>query len=340
MNHNRMNIEQHLTAFARRRLTPAEWFVFSIPGQWPVSKNVLPRIAQSQSVGDPRGEVELKECEKAVDALLERGWIHAVTRSSLNSLQGKLADLEYGIPVYDLPQVGDVDFTEEGADIFRDLSDELYGPLWFSKALIENEEQTQKTLYAYNSADIDDARNEAVRRGVNVVSKDLLGKWCIYWWKRYESGWRITFEIDGSDGSLANKKEGIDDEVPSSIGSSHEQSLVTLWAFASEFKEVASVRQTATHLLLFLCSYHYNIHINRSDKKKLHRRMLADHAASVRWTKNNQFVDFLAQIILVERDALRSFLSQSNWEPPLHFPNLVVPTAQRRLKWIESADEV
>jgi hypothetical protein len=53
-----IDINKHRAAFAERKLLLSDWYVLSLPGQWPVPEKILPDEAASQSEGDPRGTVD------------------------------------------------------------------------------------------------------------------------------------------------------------------------------------------------------------------------------------------------------------------------------------------
>jgi len=168
----------------------AEWYVLSIPGQWPLPANEVPGVAKSQSVGDPRGAADLKSCEVALNNLINQGLLQVVNRHVVTILHKTMSESEYGVPVYGFPRTGDVDFTEKGAAMFRGLSDHLYGQHWFSEAFVE-EDAHHNVLYTRLRSRADIIVREAKLQGQSA-SLTSVGPWCIYWWNVLPSGWKIN----------------------------------------------------------------------------------------------------------------------------------------------------
>ena len=187
-----INVKQHRSAFSKRNLSLAEWFVFSIPGLWPVPEKELPRLATSYSQGDPRGTVDVASCRMALESLRHRGWLQIVDKSVLACLRQKVASLQCDPPVYGFPELGDVDFTDKGAEVFRGLSSDLYGRYFFSEAVVADEQSTGKTVYTARKSRVETIVNEGWSLGF-AVSRTKIGPWCIYWWKVFPSGWRMEF---------------------------------------------------------------------------------------------------------------------------------------------------
>jgi hypothetical protein len=186
-----IDVDKHKAEFSKRGLSLAEWFVLSIPGQWPVPKEELPRVAASQSEGDPRGNVRGRDCQTAYQELVKKGLIRVIRDTDLSKLHEVVARLGCGEPVYGFPQVGDVDFTGAGAVMFRGLSHELYGKYFFSEAMVEPDDEG-RTVYTARKTRADqivaESRNQHAYE-VGVVRR--IDKWCIYWWKVFQSGWEI-----------------------------------------------------------------------------------------------------------------------------------------------------
>ena len=197
--------QKHLEAFKRRGLSLPEWYVFSIPGQWPTPKEAISLLAASQSEGDPRGKVELKQCIEALTALVRRGWLQALTNASITELIELHREKLLPVPVYGFPKPGDVDFTPVGAEEFRLLSDELYGPDHFVEAVIESDDESQVDYFALHRhlADRFGEKANAVEVAPVQVQIEPIADWCIYWWKCFKSGFHVKVQrVKGSSASL------------------------------------------------------------------------------------------------------------------------------------------
>ena len=57
-----------------------------------------------------------------------------VDQEALSKMKQHCSNSSLPEPVYEFPQIDDIDFTEKGAKEFRSLFDELYGKDWFSEA--------------------------------------------------------------------------------------------------------------------------------------------------------------------------------------------------------------
>jgi hypothetical protein len=183
-----INVNKHEKAFNKRGLSLPEWYVLSIPGQWTLPESDVPDIAASQSEGDPRGEVTPHECEIALEKLISRGLLRVIDTAARNNVKAKLVLTGYGTPVYGLPKVGDIDFTANGAVTFRSLSNELYGKYWFSEALVNGK---KRIVFTYLKKRLRLITAEAANRQMSCSIR-RIGKWSIYWWLTFPSGWMIT----------------------------------------------------------------------------------------------------------------------------------------------------
>jgi len=188
----RIDRERHLNAFQQRGLSLPEWFVFSIPGQWPVPATDLPHTAASQSEGDPRGSVSALECRHALQSLLQRGLLRIVNGHTADELARELRVRGCPAPVYGYPAPGDVDFTERGATVFKDLSKALYGPAFFSEATVESEDEAEVRFFAIDEHKAAQIAAEAGAKDPGAeVALEPIGPWCIYWWNCFDSGFLV-----------------------------------------------------------------------------------------------------------------------------------------------------
>jgi len=190
-----IDVRRHRTAFSKRKLSLPQWYVLSIPGQWPVPNDEVLRIAASQSACDPRGAVDEETCRKARDQLIERGLLRVIRKADIDEIRRRVTALKCGEPLYGVPRVGDVDFTPKGAELFRGISNELYGRYFFSEAVVQPA-RNGRTVYTLRKKRADEIAGEADGQcECDVVSVSRIGPWCIYWWKAFPSGWRI--ELNG-----------------------------------------------------------------------------------------------------------------------------------------------
>ena len=110
-----LNPSAHTDILNRQGFSLADWFVLSIPGQWPTPASHIPKMASQQSEEDPRGSVSVSEAKKSLAQLVNRGLLEVVGPARLSELRSRHAKAGWPNPVYGFPSTGDVDFTDEGA---------------------------------------------------------------------------------------------------------------------------------------------------------------------------------------------------------------------------------
>ena len=123
-------------------------------------------------------------------------------------------------PVYGFPNLGDVDFTPQGLDEFRKLCDDLYGPDFFAEATVESDDESEVDYYALDKGRADRFLAEAKDKEPSAtVGLQQVGPWCIYWWKCFETGYRVTVRraVAGHTGGVA-ARNAVSNGVPSENG--------------------------------------------------------------------------------------------------------------------------
>ncbi len=182
----------------RQGFTLADWFVLSIPGQGPIAASKVPKLASQQSDDDPRGSISVAEAKKTLAQLTARGLLEVVQPARLSQLKSRHSGAGWPDPLYGFPAEGDIDFTDGGAYLFKTLSDQLYGPLFFAEAELDSGEGQGQIYYA---ATADQAKYFAEQAKAHatgrVVTSEPIGRWCIYWWKAFPSGYRVSVAWDG-----------------------------------------------------------------------------------------------------------------------------------------------
>jgi hypothetical protein len=159
--------------------------------------------AESHLLG-PMGEAE------AVDALqtcLTQGLLRLMGRADLEEIQSILAAGGFFGPVYGSPGVGEVDFTVEGAALYQELGKELCGNCPDEDEHFHVQDGARAHIY---HPTFDAARNTVedyqsymdfppwkdFPKVVSVSVPVQLGPWCVYWWRRFPSGFRVDVDFD------------------------------------------------------------------------------------------------------------------------------------------------
>jgi hypothetical protein len=144
--------------------------------------------------------------------LLNRSLLQVVRKSVLAEVHKVVSEQEYGQPVYGFPTLGDIDFTSKGAKVFQELSDELYGKDFFSEALVDTKKG--RFIYTAKKDRAQEIASGAPAYKLYVASMKPLGKWCIYWWKRFPSGWRIDLTAKGEESGERFQHASMEQTVP------------------------------------------------------------------------------------------------------------------------------
>ncbi len=188
-----IDVAKHLAAFAKENISLAEWYILVSIGYFPMWEEELIRDTVTCSEGDPRGEIDTKACKEAFDHLLSLKYIQEVDELALEEMKEKVAKGKYGKPVYDYPDVEEIDFTEKGAKLYKKIATHLHGK--YLNSFAGTHEVEDEVYYAHLLVDKDRITKEHQDLG-HQTSVEEVGKWCIYWWQGYNSGWRITVYSD------------------------------------------------------------------------------------------------------------------------------------------------
>ena len=183
----------HADILRGRGFTLADWFVLSIPGQWPVRAATVPKLASQQSEEDPRGSISVSVAKKTFESLIKRGLLEVVDLARWSQLTARHSKAGWPYPVHGFPMEGDVDFTDLGAATFKSLADLLYGPDFFSSAEVDSDDGQELIYYSVSADQARHIAEEAEKQTPGrVVIVEPIGPWCIFWWKTFASGYRVS----------------------------------------------------------------------------------------------------------------------------------------------------
>ena len=183
----------HADILSGRGFTLADWFVLSIPGQWPIRASTVPNLASLQSEEDPRGSISVSMAKKTLDSLINRGLLEVVDLARWSQLTARHSKAGWPYPVHGFPMEGDVDFTDQGAGTFKSLADLLYGPDFFSSAEVDSDDGQELIYYSVSADQARHIAEEAEKQTPGrVVIVEPIGPWCIFWWKTFASGYRVS----------------------------------------------------------------------------------------------------------------------------------------------------
>jgi hypothetical protein len=193
--------KEYVRILKRQKVTRAEWAVLSTTGMWPLPHEELARAAARDSQGDALGTVSEMTCQEALSACIEKGWLRVVDDHVLEEIRSFL-NLDKAIgPVYGLPQLGDVDFTPKGAELFKLIRKEIFGANWAASHAYQKEICSKEQLYVITKKGAERAIKEIKDRYDAVLVKEpkIIGPWRVYWWEKYSKGYRIDVETGGHE---------------------------------------------------------------------------------------------------------------------------------------------
>jgi hypothetical protein len=181
-------------------ITPAEWLmlaVMDVLSQRSVSH--LPRWA-AESADQLFGvKTSEKKCRTALETCLRYGWLRVVDRYAVDEVYALLGRdrVMLAVPRDVESSWGEIDFTPAGATLYRMIAAEWLGPDWEDDLQVWKESYREEHQYCQTEEGFQ--RNEQYRpprREVVQSSKVApVGPWCVYWWERFPSGYRLERKI-------------------------------------------------------------------------------------------------------------------------------------------------
>jgi hypothetical protein len=138
----------------------------------------------------------VEECQAALAACLARGWLRVLDEAAVQEIADDIRAGGILGPIYRLPEVGVVDFTPAGADLWRRLGDRLRGGSRRTPFEFMDVVHTRTARYFPTRAAAV-AATEGIRGWDGVVSvtePSPIGPWRVQWWRRFPAGYRIEVE--------------------------------------------------------------------------------------------------------------------------------------------------
>ncbi|MBS0206786.1 MAG: hypothetical protein JSS49_28260 [Planctomycetes bacterium] len=91
-----------------------------------------------------------------------------------------------------------LDFTEKEARLLTELGPTIHGDAWLESWVVEREIFRRVHHYAWNLLDVASVFEEYSRDSaatVKIGPIQEIGPWCLYWWKRFDKGYRLEFDV-------------------------------------------------------------------------------------------------------------------------------------------------
>jgi hypothetical protein len=136
-----------------------------------------------------------EDCISGLEACLRNGWLWEVDEQITAEISKLLRADSAVMPVaFDPAQHwGEIDFSPEGAALYRMVSAEIFGPDWETDLLVEDSYFREEHRYCATEAGLVAVRREYEASGQSPTSVRTIpiGPWCVYWWERFDSGHRL-----------------------------------------------------------------------------------------------------------------------------------------------------
>ncbi len=181
-----------LRLIAALGVSPAEYALFTVVHYGiPVTPADLPSMAARKDYR-PCDSVSEELCRSALADCLAEGWLQVIDEPALARITAELREGQYLGPIYALPSVGQVDFTEAGAERWFEIHPQRSPlPCPYTDAVHINTAQYYRSEAAALAAIKEAKQNDNV---VSVTNPAPIGPWRVQWWRRFPEGFRIDID--------------------------------------------------------------------------------------------------------------------------------------------------
>jgi hypothetical protein len=175
-----------LAYLARESLSIAEFNVIHFAHYASCPPVTMIRMAHAESLGSRVWPTSSRRaCRDAVASLMTKGLLQLIDDAALGRIEAEMiAEPAFG-PIDGLPQLGDLDFTKEGATFWRQIRRELFewdeAKHWTGLGDADSEEffaTSESTLRRL----IDDEWRRSGREILSVSDIVEIGPWRDRWW--------------------------------------------------------------------------------------------------------------------------------------------------------------
>jgi hypothetical protein len=92
---------------------------------------------------------------------------------------------------------GGIDFSPDGARLYRMIQAERLGPDWEDALHVSREYYWEEHCYSTSEEGFERVVQEHIARGVVVQASRVvpIGPWCVHWWERFPAGYRLELEL-------------------------------------------------------------------------------------------------------------------------------------------------
>jgi hypothetical protein len=139
-----------------------------------------------------------QECRAAQAGCLLKGWAQTVDRKALDAIHALLRADPAFMPLGSRTagQVGEIDFTVCGAELYQAISAEYFGPCWDAEIYVERTSSWCELIFSETEEGIHKMLHPHAGPGPQIlwVRTRSIGPWCSRWWQRFPGGYRVECE--------------------------------------------------------------------------------------------------------------------------------------------------
>jgi hypothetical protein len=176
-------------------VTIVEWLVFASM-EIPIGgRNRIPGWVNESALERFGVHLTESECVDGLESCLRKGWVRQVDGQYISEIGDLLrADLTLmPIPFDPSKYRPELDFSPEGAQLYRMISAEIFGTAWEDSLYVEVTRFREEHRYCVTTEGLEAVRQEYVETGDHPQSVRTvpIGPWCVFWWRRFHSGFRM-----------------------------------------------------------------------------------------------------------------------------------------------------
>lgn len=142
--------------------------------------------------------VSVEECSRGLEACVSKGWLRPLDSHAVAEIVDLLADDAAWMPVPFDPRTccDELAFSLNGAQLFRRLSATILGADWEELA-VEDTFYREEHHYSPTQAGVAGVIQSYVESNEEPTSVRIesIGPWCVYWWERFPSGYRLELRF-------------------------------------------------------------------------------------------------------------------------------------------------
>jgi hypothetical protein len=176
----------------------AEWIVLAaLEDGGCYSPSDLPRIAAGSAERNFGMAASEEECRNGLAACQSRGWVRILEENAVTEIEALLRDRRTVVPLRDeVGSLGDLDFTASGSELYQTICIEWLGQEWVNDFRVWKEYYREEHQYCEKAEGLEGIEADVAAREVVRDCKLVpIGPWCVRWWERFVSGYRLELKI-------------------------------------------------------------------------------------------------------------------------------------------------